>query len=369
MTTEQPIPSAADAAASPAENGIDSAAAERDGDFSTLDEIAGVAMDLLRALHVETMDPWNAATCLPGERVRAGDPALAYSRLTRTVRVNLAVRARMAARVSDLPGSDGAGAALDRQAQGRMVGLMSSIGMDLLRTLQQEVVDPDNAPTARQGLRVGAGDPALALSRISRAIRLNLAIKARIAEGSLGRQRGSWARDPGRPAPLGPDPSRPGAGPAAATAAKSDKGASGPASSAEPDIETDGIEDETEDLFAELDEDFEEADEFAFLDKLSPEESMALLRRDVARCVKATARPRGAAAPAEPAEPTGCTEPPEPVRAAGGGQPTAPLSLRAMPGLAQPRTTRDPPPAVGGPGDDLPVNPAPPLHAHGRDPP
>src|ERR1700683_4593479 len=95
MINAQPIPqpdsTASGPAAGPAPSG---AAAVREADLREVDEITGVAVTLLRALRVEVMDPWSAPNCLPGERVRASDPSLAYSRLTRTVRVSLAVRAR-----------------------------------------------------------------------------------------------------------------------------------------------------------------------------------------------------------------------------------------------------------------------------------
>src|SRR5580658_6493967 len=117
MITDQPFPlpdpSVPDPAADLASSG---GGAEREGDLREVDEISAIALALLRALRVETMDPWNSPTCLPGERVRAGDPPMAYSRLTRTVRVNLAVRARM---VEGL--AEGTGAAMARQDQIRML--------------------------------------------------------------------------------------------------------------------------------------------------------------------------------------------------------------------------------------------------------
>src|SRR5580658_3014744 len=128
MITDQPFPlpdpSVPDPAADLASSG---GGAEREGDLREVDEISAIALALLRALRVETMDPWNSPTCLPGERVRAGDPPMAYSRLTRTVRVNLAVRARM---VEGGPEGTGA-AAMARQEQIRMVSESSAIGMDL----------------------------------------------------------------------------------------------------------------------------------------------------------------------------------------------------------------------------------------------
>jgi hypothetical protein len=349
QASPQPDPSAADPAADPAESG---GAAARAADLRDLDEISAMALALLRALHVETLDPWNSPTCLPGERVRAGDPPMAYCRLTRTVRVNLAVRARM---VEGGPEGTGA-AAMARQEQIRMVSESSAIGMDLLRALHQEVVDPDNAPTARQGRRVGAGDPALALSRISRMIRLNHAIKAKIIDGTLGRRRQSRRGNPDAPdqdSAAQRDPARQQAaaalGPAGASAADRHQ------ETAEPPVETDGIETETEDLFGELDEDFEDEDEFADLDRLTPEERMALVRRDFARCFKGKARVPGISVPDEPSgldEPPGGDEPPgrgRPRDAA--GQTADPPSTAAMSRPAGLQVWFELGAAAGAPGD------------------
>jgi hypothetical protein len=363
----QPTASAADPAAGSAACGT--AAAEREADLREVDEISAMALTLLRALRVETMDPWNSPTCLPGERVRAGDPPMAYCRLTRTIRVNLAVRARMVEGVAD---GDGAPAAIARQAQIRLLSESSSIGMDLLRALQQEVVDPDNAPTARQGRRVGAGDPALALSRIARAIRLNHAIKSRIIDGSLGRRRPSRGRNPDAAAQDSAVPRDPAAQPAAA--ARGPVGA--PNSSAEqrregaePAVETDGIENETEDLFADLNEDFEDGDEFAGLDRLSPEECMDLVRRDFARCLKERARGGGSSAPTEP---PGGDEPPGRGRPQGGGATADPASI-ATNGRPVSLRTWLPRPAAADPPDDssdeAPAESPPAPRARGPDPP
>src|SRR5580658_83625 len=373
MITDQPFPlpdpSVPDPAADLASSG---GGAEREGDLREVDEISAIALALLRALRVETMDPWNSPTCLPGERVRAGDPPMAYSRLTRTVRVNLAVRARM---VEGL--AEGTGAAMARQDQIRMLTEASAIGMDLLRALQQEVVDPDNAPTARQGRRVGAGHPALALARISRAIRLNHAIKSRIADGSLGRRRQSRSPNPGQPdapfqgsaAPR--DPARP---QAAAASARDPAGAPNAAAerfqeTADPDLETDGIETETEDLFAEFDEDFEDEDEFAGLDGLSHEESMALVRRDFARCFQGKARAYGTAAPAEP---PGGDDPPGRGRPRSGAETASPSSTTTENFPGGLGTWFESPAGAGVPddsGDGAPAESPPAPPGHSRDPP
>jgi hypothetical protein len=365
MINDQPFPQP-----DPPAPGAD--AADRDTEVRELDEISAIALTLLRALHVEVMDPWSAPNGLPGERVRAGDPPMAYCRLTRVVRVNLAVRARTVEGAAD--GAGGA-AAIARQDQIRQLAESSSIGMDLLRTLQQEVIDPDNAPTARQGLRVGAGDPALALSRISRAIRLNHAIKSRIADGSLGRRRQSRSPNPGRSdAPdresaVPRDPARQPAGAARGPLAASNAAAERRRESAESDSETDGIETETEDLFAELDEDFEDEDEFAGLDALSLEECMALVRRDFARCFTGKAR---VVEPAAAAESPGGGEPPERGRPRGGGETADPSSVSSMGRPAGPpawlqRAAATAPSDYS--GDDAPGESPPAPGGHSRDPP
>ena len=323
-------------------------------------------------------DPWSAPNNLPGERVRAGDPPMAYSRLTRTVRVNLAVRARMVEGGSD---GGGAQAAIARQEQIRLLVESSSIGMDMLRTLQQEVVDPDNAPTARQGLRVGAGDPALALSRIARAIRLNHAIKAKIADGTLGRRRQSP-----KPYPADPDPPSQDTGATRDPARRRAASARGPGGASnsdaerrrggtESDVETDGIETETEDLFSELDEDFEDEDEFAGLDGLSLQECMDLVRRDFARCFKGKAQVPGTGAPAEPPsgdEPPGRSDPPERGHRRGGGETADPPSTSTLgrpAGLRIWHQRRDATGARGDSSDEAPAESPPVPHARGRDPP
>jgi hypothetical protein len=363
----QPDPSDPGPAADPAES-AGNVAADRAADLRDLDEISAIALGLLRALRIETLDPWNSPTCLPGERVRAGDPPSAYCRLTRTVRVNLAVRARMVEGGSD---EAGAAAAIVRQDQIRMLTESSSIGMDLLRALHQEVVDPDNAPTARQGRRVGAGDPALALSRIARAIRLNHAIKARIAEGSLGRRRQSRSRDAGpsdAPVQGSADPRNP-AGHQAAAARSPSSVEAQRQESGEPAVETDGFDEESEDLFGDLDEDFEVRDEFAGLDGLSLEECMDLVRRDFARCFQGKARVAGTA---EPGEFPGGGEPAGRDRPGGDGTTADPASIPTIDRPATLRTWFERRAGTGVPDDssgEAPVESPPAPPARGRDPP
>jgi hypothetical protein len=367
MSNAQPFPQPDPEAPGPAADSAPSAAAEREADLREVDEISAIALALLRALHVEVMDPESAPNNLPGERVRAGDSPMAYSRLTRVVRVNLAVRARMVEGGSD---EAGAPAAIARQDQIRLLNESSSIGMDLLRTLQQEVVDPDNAPTARQGLRVGAGDPALALSRIARAIRLNHAIKSRILEGTLGRQRQSRSRSAGQPgAPFRDsaglrDPARRRAASARGSDGASNSAAERGRETGDSELETDGIEDEREDLFGELNEDFEDGDEFAGLDGLSLEECMAIVRRDFARCFTGKARVPGTGPSPEP---PGCDEPPGPGRPRGGLRTSVPPSVPTGGGPVGLRTWLPHPTAA--PGDSSDDPPAESAHGHSRDPP
>src|SRR5580658_4939359 len=369
MTTAHPFPQPDPSAPGPtADSAPSGAAAGRDADLREVDEISAIALALLRALHGETMDPCNSPTCLPGERVRAGDPPLAYCRLTRTIRVNLAVRARMVAGSAEEAGAPGA---MARQDQIRMLTESSSIGMDLLRALHQEVVDPDNAPTARQGRRVGAGDPALALSRIARAIRLNHAIKARIAEGSLGRRRQSRSRDAGpsdAPVQGSADPRNPAGHQAAAARSPSSVEAQWQ-ERGEPAVETDGFDEESEDLFGDLDEDFEVRDEFAGLDGLSLEECMDLVRRDFARCFQGKARVAGTA---EPGEFPGGGEPAGRDRPGGDGTTADPASIPTIDRPATLRTWFERRAGTGVPADpsgeaQAESPPAPP--ARGRDPP
>src|SRR5580704_2585343 len=130
-----------------------------------------------------------------------GDPTLAYVKLTRTARLTLAARARMAADDAEQGvGETPEAAAIRRRREEQIVLLMSSIGMDLLRVVQQEVLDSYHAPTEGQGLRMHAGDPARAIELISRAIRLNHAIRAKITDGTLGQRRRARSAAPSRPA-------------------------------------------------------------------------------------------------------------------------------------------------------------------------
>jgi hypothetical protein len=194
---------------------------------------------------------------------------------------------------------------------------------------------------------------------------------------TLGGQRQSCKPNPGQPgAPVGEsgaarDPAR---RHAAVASARDSAGATNSAAerrreSAESDVETDGIETETEDLFGELDEDFEDEDEFAGLDGLSLGECMDLVRRDFARCFTGKARVPETAAPGEP--PDG-DEPSGQGRPRPGGETAAPLSSATEGRPAGLRAWHQPRAATLTPGDSradaTAESPAPPP-ARGRDPP
>jgi hypothetical protein len=261
-------------------------AAMREFERNQVDEMSAVALDVLRVLRIEVLDPDNAPTDIPGTRVRATDPTLAYVRLTRSVRLTLSARARMAVEDAEKGvGETPEAAALRCRREQQIVFEASAIGMDLLRVLQHEVLDHFHAPTMGQGLWVHAGDPALALSRLTRAIRLNHAIRAKIAEGSLGQRRRAEAAAASRPA-------RPeSAASAHATQdAAEDRDAAPLNGIAGEDAETEAVEtgweSESEDLWSELDEDLDrELDEFGFLGDLLPNAVASLARREFERYV------------------------------------------------------------------------------------
>jgi hypothetical protein len=264
-------------------------AAMRALERTQLDNMSVVAFDVLRVLRIEVLDPDHASTDIPGTRVRASDPTLAYVRLTRAMRLSLAARARMAVEDAEAGvGETPAETALRRQRESQIVIGASSIGMDLLRVLQQEVLAHWKAPTMGQGLWVHAGDPARAVELLTRAIRLNHAIRAKIAEGSLGQKRRAKAAAPERQA------GRQSAVSAADHAAREAAHDSGRAELSEIDgeaaeterFETGWNESESEDLWSELQEDLDrEWDEFGFLGDMLPNAVSSLAQREFERYV------------------------------------------------------------------------------------
>jgi 8-oxo-dGTP pyrophosphatase MutT (NUDIX family) len=278
-----------------------------------LDEMAIIAVDVLRVLRVEVLDPDHAPTDIPGTRVRATDPTLAYVRLARSARLTLSARARMAAEDAEQGAPEAPeAAALRRQREEQLVILMSAIGMDLLRVLQQEAFVYWEAPTMGEGLWVGAGDPALALERLTRAIRLNHAIRAKITDGTLGQRRRAKSAAPSRPARQAE--ATPPAADDDAMAAECEAMAAGDQAmlarlreiaeevgiEAE-DVETGRRESESEDLWSEADEDLDrESDEFGFLEDLLPDAVSGLVRREFERFVGIYTRRDRHAAPDDP---------------------------------------------------------------------
>jgi len=119
-------------------------------------------------------------------------------------------------------------------------------------------------------------------------------------------------------------------------------------------------------LFADLDEDFEDGDEFAGLDGLSLEECMDLVRRDFARCFRGKARATGTAVPAEP---SGGDEPPGQTRPWDGGDTASPYSISTPSRPAALRSWLRCRASAGQPGDspDDALARSPP--ARGREPP
>ena len=304
-------------------------AAQRPGDVAAmreleqrqLDEMSVIAVDALRVLKIEILDPDNASTGLPGLWVCAKDPTLAYVKLTRSARLTLSSRARMAADDAEQGvGETPEAAAIRRRREEQIVLLMSSIGMDLLRVVQQEVLDSYHAPTEGQGLRMHAGDPARAIELLSRAIRLNHAIRAKITDGTLGQRRRAKAAAPSRPAR--PPEETPSAADDAAMAAADDAmAAKDEAIKARlreiaqeigvkaEDIETGWNETEREDLWSEVNEDLDrELNEFAFLDGLSSDAVSGLAHRIFERHVGIYRRRDRHAAPDDPFD----LDPPDP---------------------------------------------------------
>lgn len=250
-----------------------------------LDDMSVVAFDVLRVLRIEVLDPDHASTDIPGTRVTARDPTLAYVRLTRAMRLSLAARARMAVEDAEAGvGEAPAEAALRRQRESQIVIGASSIGMDLLRVLQQEVLAHWQAPTMGQGLWMHAGDPARALELLTRAIRLNHAVRAKIAEGSLGQKRRAKAAAPERQAGRQHAVSAPDH---AAREAAPDSDRAEPGEAAETErFETGWNESEREDLWSELWEDLDrEWDEFGFLGDMLPNAVSSLAQREFERYV------------------------------------------------------------------------------------
>jgi 8-oxo-dGTP pyrophosphatase MutT (NUDIX family) len=319
------IESAPSPAAAPAGNGPDAgrwesaaqmpvdAAAMREFERAQLDEMSAIALDALRVLRIEILDPDHAPTDIPGTRVRATDPTLAYVRLTRSARLNLAARARMAADdAGQGSGETPAAAALRCQREQRLVIEMSAIGMDFMRVVQQEILDSYHAPTEGQGLWMHAGDPARSIEQLSRAIRLNHAIRAKIADGTLGQRRRAKPAAPSRPAR--PPEATPPAADDDAMAAECEAMAAGDQAMlarlreiAEEvgieadDVETGRRESESEDLWSEADEDLDrESDEFGFLEDLLPDAVSGLVRREFERFVGIYTRRDRHAAPDDP---------------------------------------------------------------------
>jgi hypothetical protein len=322
-------------AADPAGNGPDpdrreitawmpaDAAGMREAERAQADQMAAIALDALRILRIEILDPEHAPTDIPGTRVCASDPTLAYVRLTRSMRLSLAARARMAVEDAEQGVVETPEAAAVRcQREQQIVFWASAIGMDLLHVLQQEVLDYYKAPTQGQGLRVHAGDPALALSRLTRAIRLNHAIRAKIAEGSLGQKRRAKSAAPSRPAGQQSAASASGrAGQDAADDRDRTELSAGEDTESE-DAETGWNESESEDLWSELDEDLDrELDEFGFLGDMLPDAVSSLVRREFERYVGIyTPRDRRAAPadafdvdPFDPDDPAEDEDPPDPA--------------------------------------------------------
>jgi hypothetical protein len=322
-------------AADPAGNGPDpdrrESAAQSPGDTAAMraleraqiDEMSTIALDALRVLRLEILDPDHAPTDIPGTRVCTSDPTLAYVRLTRSVRLNLAARARMA--VDDAEKGDAetpAAAALRCQREQQTVIEMSAIGMDLLRVLQQEVLDHFRAPTQGQGLWVHAGDPARAIELLTRAIRLNHAIRAKIADGVLGQRRRGKSAAPSRPARQQSAASASGS---AAPDAGDDRDRAELSANAGEDAESEDVETgwdapESEDLWSELDEDLDrELDEFGFLGDMLPNAVSSFVRREFERYVGIyTPRDRRAAPsdafdpdPFDPDDPAEDEDPPD----------------------------------------------------------
>jgi hypothetical protein len=300
-------------------------AAMRALECAQADEMAAMAVDVLRILRIEVLDPDHAPTDLPGTRIRAKDPTLAYVRLTRAARLTLAARARMALEDAEngRPEAPEAAAIRCRREQ-QIVFEMSAVGMDLLRVLQQEMLDYVKAPTMGQGLWVHAGDPARSFELLTRSMRLNHAIRAKIAEGSLRRRRAKPA------APRGPGRQQAAEAAEAAALAAEDERMTARLSeiAAEIGVDTPDVEDR-EALF---DEDLTEAleqdpDEFAFLDGLLPADAMALTRGQSERYLAMYLRGDDAA-PSEPGRNAEASEPHPP-----GGAPAWGQALAAAVGL------------------------------------
>jgi hypothetical protein len=308
MSIKSPFSLAAD----PAGNGPDpdrresaarmpgDAAAMRALERAQIDEMSAIALDALRVLRLEILDPDHAPTDIPGTRVCTSDPTLAYVGLTRSVRLNLAARARMAVDDAEKDHTETpAAAALRCQREQQTVIEMSAIGMDLLRVLQQEVLDHFHAPTQGQGLWVHAGDPARAIELLTRAIRLNHAIRAKIADGVLGQRRRGKSAAPSRPARQQSAASASGS---AAPDAGDDRDRAELSANAGEDAETEDTETgwdapESEDLWSDLDR---ELDEFGFLGDMLPDAVSSLVRREFERYVGIYTPRDRRAAPSDP---------------------------------------------------------------------